>query len=324
MKIFRISLLVSLLAAALGAGAQGLTREQYIEKYKKLAIEARDAYGIPASITMAQALFESDNGNSRLATLANNHFGIKCKKEWTGGTISHDDDAKGECFRKYPTIEDSYRDHSVFLQSSPRYASLFKLKVTDYQGWAYGLKAAGYATNPQYAQRLITVIEDNKLYLLDDAPTTDAMLAEEKAAANVPIQWGEWKQNAGSVDVDNYVASMRSKGGYSVYMNNGSEFVLAGAGDTFETLAGKVGASAAALRRFNDLPKTAQPAEGDMVYIKRKARRAENGKLIHVAEQGDTMHSLSQKYGIRLQSLASMNHRSASGTLVPGQQLRLM
>ncbi len=322
MKIHRIATWVAAFSVATAAFAQkAMTREEYIEKYRKLAVEARDTHGIPASITMAQALLESDCGNSRLATEANNHFGIKCKKDWTGETISHDDDAKGECFRKYACVEDSYRDHSVFLESSPRYAALFKLAPTDYQGWAYGLKQAGYATNPEYATLLIKLIEDHKLFLLDDVENIPPADFKELTP---PVKWTEWSETGPHVDVDSYMVSLRTRGGYAIYTNNGSEFAVARAGDTFEALAGKLGVPAPRLRKFNDLSAEAQPAEGDMVYIKAKARKATNGKLIHVVESGETMRSVAQKYGIRLRSLASMNHRSADSQLAAGQQLRLM
>jgi flagellum-specific peptidoglycan hydrolase FlgJ len=131
----------------------------YIETYKEIAIEKMVEYKIPASITLAQGIFESACGTSRLATEANNHFGIKCHKEWEGDTIRHDDDALQECFRKYTAVEDSYNDHSLFLTSRPRYANLFAFDILDYKAWANGLKAAGYATNPQYADRIISLIE---------------------------------------------------------------------------------------------------------------------------------------------------------------------
>ena len=165
-SIALLTLGVSLLALSAN-GQDRLTREEYIQKYKSLAVEEMEVYGIPASITMAQALLESDNGNGRLAREGNNHFGIKCKSTWTGATISHDDDAKGECFRKYPSVEASFNDHSEFLDKSARYQDLFKLDPMDYKGWAYGLKQAGYATNPAYAELLIKIIEDNQLYHLD-------------------------------------------------------------------------------------------------------------------------------------------------------------
>ncbi len=151
---------------SISANAQRITRKDYIEKYKEIAIIQMKAYGIPASIILAQACLESGDGNSTLAIQANNHFGIKCH-EWNGATIYHDDDQKNECFRKYSNPEDSFRDHSEFLKTRPRYHSLFNLGTKDYKSWAYGLKASGYATNPQYAQRLIDIIEAFQLYLYD-------------------------------------------------------------------------------------------------------------------------------------------------------------
>ena len=143
------------------------TREEYIARYKHIAIDHMERYGIPASITMAQGILESDSGNSNLAKSSNNHFGIKCKTGWDGRKVYHDDDEKGECFRAYDSVEESYRDHADFLDQSPRYDSLFAYSSTDYRSWARGLKAAGYATAPDYAQRLTKIIEDNQLYLLD-------------------------------------------------------------------------------------------------------------------------------------------------------------
>lgn len=147
--------------------AQGITREQYINTYKDIAIRQMNAYGIPASIILAQACLESGNGNSRLAVKGNNHFGIKCHNTWKGKRIYHNDDSRGECFRRYSNAEDSFMDHSEFLKNSRRYQSLFDLKKTDYKAWAHGLKAAGYATNPRYAQMLIDIIEKNALHTYD-------------------------------------------------------------------------------------------------------------------------------------------------------------
>lgn len=147
--------------------AQGITRGQYINTYKDIAIRQMNAYGIPASIILAQACLESGNGNSRLAVKGNNHFGIKCHNTWKGKRIYHNDDSRGECFRRYSNAEDSFKDHSEFLKNSRRYQSLFDLKKTDYKAWAHGLKAAGYATNPKYAQMLIDIIEKNELHKYD-------------------------------------------------------------------------------------------------------------------------------------------------------------
>lgn len=154
------------------AAAQDMSRAEYISKYKDLAVAEMHQYGIPASITLAQGVLESGNGNSELARKSKNHFGIKCHSSWKGKKVYHDDDEAQECFRKYPTVAASYRDHSVFLQKA-RYANLFELAITDYKGWAKGLKKAGYATNPKYPELLIKIIEDNQLQQYDkptDAP----------------------------------------------------------------------------------------------------------------------------------------------------------
>jgi len=141
----------------------------YIAKYKSIAIREMKIYKIPASITLAQGMIESGCGKSKLAINTMNHFGIKCQNDWPGDTYLYDDDEKNECFRKYNSVDESYRDHSLFLTTRSRYAALFTLPLNDYKGWAYGLKKAGYATNPDYANILIRLIETNKLYLFDDS-----------------------------------------------------------------------------------------------------------------------------------------------------------
>ena len=181
--LFLLSILVG--AASLMAQEVKMTRAEYVEKYKSIAIAHMKRFGIPASITMAQGILESGAGNSELARKSNNHFGIKCKKDWTGEKVYHDDDAKGECFRAYPTVEASYEDHAKFLDESPRYDSLFAYPSNDYRSWARGLKAAGYATAPDYAERLVKIIEDMKLYLLDqEGEATQTTVVEEKKAEN--------------------------------------------------------------------------------------------------------------------------------------------
>ena len=181
--LFLLSILVG--AASLMAQEVRMTRAEYVEKYKSIAIAHMKRFGIPASITMAQGILESGAGNSDLARRSNNHFGIKCKKDWTGEKVYHDDDAKGECFRAYPTVEASYEDHAKFLDDSPRYDSLFAYPSNDYRSWARGLKAAGYATAPDYAERLVKIIEDMQLYLLDqEGMATQTVVVEEKKAEN--------------------------------------------------------------------------------------------------------------------------------------------
>lgn len=157
-----VFVMVSLCANAQGSGYEERAKS-YIEQYKYLAVAEQKRSGVPAAITLAQGIHETSAGASELATMANNHFGIKCKKSWTGETFAHTDDAPNECFRKYSRAEESYKDHSDYLVTSPRYAELFKLSVTDYASWAVGLKRCGYATNPRYAQVLIKLVEDYKL-----------------------------------------------------------------------------------------------------------------------------------------------------------------
>ena len=301
---------------------QKLSREEYIARYQSLAIESMDVYGIPASIKMAQALFESDNGNSRLARLGNNHFGIKCKKDWTGETITHTDDAPDECFRKYATVEESYRDHSEFLDKSPRYQNLFKLDPTDYKGWAEGLQKDGYATNPNYAAQLIKIIEDNGLDRLDRGETiAEATKPAEDQTPKVEIP----KPAAGDViDIDNYAVSVQgANGGHTIYRNNGSLFLLVRDGDTPEALAAETGVSVKKLTKYNDLNAGSVVKPGDMLYIRPKAKRSVNGTLIHAVRAGETLHSISQRYGVRLQSLCNLNRRSKAMEVTEGEQIRL-
>lgn len=328
-KTMNFRLVCALIALSLPAtvtvvSAQKTSRQEYINRYKNIVLEQQDIYGIPASVKMAQALLESDNGNSRLATEGNNHFGIKCKKDWRGETINHDDDAPQECFRKYNSAEESFKDHSEFLDKSERYQGLFKLDPMDYKGWAYGLKAAGYATNPKYPELLIKIIEDNKLYLLDQGRELPEQPTEETPVIakteETPADLGEVAEK---VDVDNYIVSLTTYKGYTLYSNNGSEFVVAGQGDTFSSLSGKLGISVKKLRKFNDMPE-GEPTTGSMIYIKSKGKRSNNGKLMHYVKDGETLHSISQMYGIRIKYLYNMNRLSNNTTLTVGQQIRLM
>ena len=300
--------------------------EKYIKTYSALAIEQQKKYKIPASITLAQGLLESGAGQSDLARRSNNHFGIKCKSTWTGATISHDDDAKGECFRKYPSVEASFNDHSEFLDKSARYQDLFKLDPMDYKGWAYGLKQAGYATNPAYAELLIKIIEDNQLYHLDRGeeiapPIMGTPVTEEPQQLVADTE----QKPKEVVDVDNYSVAVTGQGGqHTVYHNNGSEFTTARPGDTYATIASEFGLTVKKLLKYND--ETTVPAlrPGEMVYLRPKGKRSENGKLIHVAKEGETLHSISQTYGIRLKNLCNMNRRTPDSEVKAGQQIRLM
>ncbi len=291
----------------------------YIEKYKKMAVEQMNEYGIPASITMAQALLESDCGRSRLATKANNHFGIKCKSYWTGEKIYHDDDEKGECFRKYLSVQASYDDHSIFLDSSPRYDFLFSLDPKDYVGWAKGLKKAGYATNPQYAERLINLIEKYELYKLDEDGGERFSFAEPEPEPSPVPEIEQVIDSTKIVDPDNYTVTIDSEQVSAtstssrrvfdrpVHYNNGVAFVVVESGDTFDSLAIQLQISKKKLLKFNDMTQEIALKPGSAIYIAKKKNRSENGRYAHNVRPGDTMHSISQKYGIRLKKLVKMN-----------------
>lgn len=347
--------LIAILALCLALPAmaqQRMSAEEYIEKYKALAIADQREFGIPASVKMAQALLESDMGNSRLAVLGNNHFGIKCKSTWRGETITHDDDAKGECFRKYPTARDSWDDHARFLRESERYAPLFVLDPLDYKGWARTLKQCGYATNPRYPELLISSIERYKLYELDTETygvvrDTDVQpnRAGEASGLVEDVEYQRWLRNrnaAGQAPSGTEVNTASSRAnvphlndsliygeagrmvaGHTVFHNNGAEFVFAAKGDTYESLASMTGISKNAIRRYNDAPGS-QPQEGDMVYLGSKGRRAHSGHVLHTVREGETLHRISQIYGVRVAALANINRIRIIHQLKAGDQVRLM
>ena len=267
---------LALFAAVLGAAADALaqremTREEYIATYAPLAIQQQKEYGIPASIKIAQGIIESRYGNSDLSRRSNNHFGIKCKNNWIGDTVRYDDDALQECFRRYGSIEDSYRDHSEFLKNSPRYEKLFRLDPKDYKGWAYGLKECGYATAPHYAASLIKCIEDYELYLLDDGEYP-AYLAGVEAVPMVPSMSGmvDAYYPQEPIDIDNYAVAVHSVGGRGIFAREGVRYVVARSGDSYADIAQALGIPERRLKRFNrkHLP-AGRPAAGDEVYIDR-------------------------------------------------------
>lgn len=295
---------VALLLNAMMATAQmkwNSTYQQYIDQYKDVAIEQMKKHRIPASITLAQGLFESGAGRSELARKGNNHFGIKCHG-WKGRTVHHDDDARNECFRAYDNAYESYEDHSRFLVSGKRYQGLFSLKTTDYKGWAHGLKAAGYATNPNYATKLIQIIELYKLYEYDHAKHYDRFLASAT------------KDRVGPGGMN-----------HPIYKFNNNYYLKARRGDTFMSIAKEVGISERKLASYNELPVSASLSEGDIVYLKKKAKKAPKSYVdrLHYVRAGESMYSISQLYGIRMKNLYKMNNMTPYDNIVIGQGLRL-
>ena len=324
MNILRKTILslLFLVTIPLFANAQTqLTREEYIEKYKHIAIAHMEYYGIPASITMAQGILESNSGNSQLSRTSNNHFGIKCKKNWTGEKVYHDDDEKGECFRKYPSVEESYRDHAEFLDKSPRYDSLFVYSSSDYRSWARGLKAAGYATAPDYAERLVRIIEENKLYLLDRNEGVK-LYAEALNTPTTEIEMPAMGHEDG-VNPNAYRVTINAHRGYNVYRTNDVCYVLAKEEDKYEHIASLFEISAKVLRRYNDMKPNSQPEKGDIVFIERKRKAWEGNVLLHTVRHGETLYEISQAYGIRLRSLARLNRLSLEATITNGQTIKV-
>ena len=251
--------------------------EKYIKTYSALAIEQQKKYKIPASITLAQGLLESGAGQSDLARRSNNHFGIKCHSDWRGGRVYHDDDLRGECFRKYKRVEDSYEDHSKFLKRS-RYDRLFQLKITDYKGWARGLQKCGYATDRAYANKLIKVIEDYELYRYDTGKVHKLTRQEKKKLKYPTVK-------------------------YTIYRTYGLLYVYAKENDSFDQIAQNLDFPVKDLKKFNEVPEDFPLQKGDIVYIEKKKKKADKPNYDHVVQVGESMHSIAQKYGIQIKSL---------------------
>ena len=300
------------------------TREEYVEKYKAIAIAHMERYGIPASVTMAQGILESDSGNSLLSTSSNNHFGIKCKKHWTGDRVYHDDDAKGECFRAYPSVEASYQDHADFLDQSPRYDSLFTYQSDDYRSWARGLKACGYATAPDYADRVVKIIESMKLYLLDKENGGKIYSAAKSATANTEA-WFESNiaTSDEQINPNAFRVTVNSHKGYGVYRTNHTFYVVAKEGDTYESLGGIFDISPKMLRKLNDVAKDATLAKGNIVYIERKKTQWLGNMIQHKVVRDESLYALSQSYGIRLKSLAKLNNMHVGDNVKKGEIIKL-
>lgn len=292
-----------------------LTRTEYIEIYKDLAIKEQERSGIPASITLAQGILESNCGNSRLAREANNHFGIKCHSGWEGKTIHEDDDEKNECFRKYKTVYDSYKDHTDFLQAKQRYAFLFELKNTDYKGWAEGLKKAGYATNPKYPALLIKIIEENKLNELDRMTTKD-LAADKKHLEK------SRKERKGTklADADNYSINPY---GRKVMINNRIKYIISEENDTYGKIAESFDLLDWEIYRYNELRRDAELNPGQMVYLQPKRNKAEPGKETHVVKKGDNLYFISQAYGIKLSKLYRLNNMKDGDQVKEGDTIQL-
>lgn len=297
-------------------GTKRITAEEYIEQWKPVAVAKMKEHGIPASICLAQGLLESGNGNSELARKSNNHFGIKCTSDWTGGKVYHDDDKKDDCFRKYKNAEQSYEDHSKFLQRK-RYAGLFELKITDYKGWAKGLKAAGYATDPKYPDKLIALIERYELHKLDSGK--DISFKKPAAAPKPAANSSGNKRNRGS-DNSNTITIGNAR---EVALSEGKvKYVRAKKGDTVRRIAQDIEQMPGLIAGWNDLSKDAPLEEGQIVYIQPKRNKSRTLE-VHSAEAGETLWGVSQRYGVKLKKLAAYNDLPVDARLQSGQQVHL-
>jgi LysM repeat protein len=294
----------------------------YIEKYRDLAISEMNRTGVPASITLAQGMIESDFGRSRLAREANNHFGIKCHNDWTGPAIRHNDDRNNECFRKYSKPEDSFYDHSDFLKSVTRYRFLFDLSSSDYKGWARGLKKAGYATNPDYADMLIRKIEENSLFYYDKGYKAQVMPLGEAAPvmSDTPQPLVKEPNSEARVANGTMVVSARVP---RIMENNRIQYIIVKEGETIESIEKNFDLLKWELTRYNELNGDFTPVPGQILYLQPKRDRAEPGKEVHVVKEGETLYIISQIYGVKKMKLYEYNRMQEGEEPAAGRKIWL-
>jgi len=318
-KIFLlIGLNICFVLSAFGQTANVNSRQDYIDIFAKLAIQEMNEYHVPASITMAQACLESGNGNSELAREGNNHFGIKCNSSWSGPSIRKDDETRNECFRKYSTAIESFRDHSKFLTGGMRYQFLFDYKITDYRKWAYGLKKAGYATDPQYPERLIKIIEEFQLHKLDEYyNSTTAYVRPERLGSGAKTVG----RHNGGAGIDNF--SINPYTNRNVERRNNVKAFFAKEGDTYEQIAAEFSMKDWEIYKYNDVEKGAVLEAGSVVYLQTKRGSAPRGNDVHVLKEGESLWSVAQWYGVRLNALYRKNRMNQGVILKPGQQISL-
>lgn len=323
--------LVTVFVFIIHSSAQNSAVKEYINTYKNIAINEMIRTGVPASITLAQGILESSAGQGDLVKQSNNHFGIKCKTEWTGSVVYHDDDKRQECFRSYPSAEDSYHDHSDFLKNRPYYASLFSLDPTDYVSWAKGLKKAGYATEKDYAAMLVKVIEDNDL----EQYTVTAMQRMQNNSAAETYATTAIKQNAQPEDIsddatgndeENNTTSKNEidKPSYpdGIFSINHTSVMYAKTGTSLFALASNHNISYSSLLEFNDLNKTGAILNTDqLIFFERKPKKGE--KDFHVVTNAETLEDISQEEGVRLENILQYNQLQKGMQPAPGEKIYL-
>lgn len=343
-------LLLFCLALSFTARAQKEKVLAYIDSYKELAMTEMQRTGVPAAITLAQGILESQWGESSLAKTSNNHFGIKCKTEWTGAKTYHDDDEKGECFRVYPSAEDSYHDHSDFLKARPHYAFLFKLDPTDYEGWAQGLKKAGYATSPTYPQRLLKLINDYQLqqYSLtalarSQAPVNESYSQSKPAIVNpAPVITPVAEQpvvavtqetvqpepstaavstNTNSLPAAPVAVNRKTNYPSGIFIINNTRVIYATEGTSLLSLANQYDIPLSNLIAYNDLSSMDVLDTDRLMFIERKPKKG--AVDLHVVTEGETLHSICQQEAIRLDSLLEYNRLGRSSNVNAGEKIYL-
>lgn len=286
--------------AVISQGKRNKVYDEYIDKYKNVAVGQMKKYKIPASITLAQGLLESGAGKSDLTQRSNNHFGIKCHNDWKGPSVRKTDDMPNECFRKYKNAEESFEDHSRFIADKQRYRSLFSLKMTDYRGWARGLQQAGYATDKAYANKLISIIERYELYKYDKGNAGSSASSKTKQSSR-------------------YIPANR----HTPYKTHNLVYVIAEDGDTYDDIAREFDFKAKDLHKYNEVPEDFPLRKGDLVYFEKKKSKADKPYYEHVVQIGESMHSISQLYGVKVKNLYKMNKKDLEYVPVEGDILKL-
>ncbi|MBO5563363.1 MAG: glucosaminidase domain-containing protein [Bacteroidales bacterium] len=313
-KVVSALIMAFCLVLAASPGPQ-TPQERYIAKYATIAVNEMYRTGVPASITLAQGIIESRSGQSMLATEGNNHFGIKCHRGWNGRSVRADDDAKNECFRAYDNAEESFRDHSDFLRYRDRYKFLFDLATTDYKGWAYGLKQAGYATDPAYASKLIKCVEDYGLARFDTMTLQESLSdggaeaqAPQKAEEAAVIPESPLKIEAGETLGSSGIEQYRFSLSRELYSRNGVPFIYSTAGETYGSIARDNHLFLREILRYNDLKADGSPDPGTVVYLDAKKKKASKGldKYI-VGGDDETLHEICQRFAVREKSVRKMN-----------------
>ena len=309
----------------------GTPQQRYIARYAPIAVNEMYRTGVPASITLAQGIIESRSGQSTLAVEGNNHFGIKCHNSWRGKTMLADDDRKNECFRAYDSAEESFRDHSDFLRYRDRYKFLFDFKTTDYKSWAYGLKQAGYATDPSYASKLIQCVEDYGLARFDRMTVDDA-LAESGSYAEVLIEKDEvgeipdspLKIEAGELFTGKAGEEYRFSLSRTLYSRNGVPFIYAVEGETYASIAKSNHLFLREILRFNDVSQGGELHAGDIVYLEPKKAKTVRGldKYI-VGEEEETFHGICQRFAVSEKAIRKLNGLPASYQPKEGDEIIL-